>query len=372
MRILIWTEVFAPDIGGIEMWLRTFLPALVRRGHEVAVVTRRDRDGLPGREHLDGIAAYRFPFWQALASRDAARIRRLEGEVAALKRSFAPHVVHLNTLGPSVYFHQRTREAWPAASLLTFHGSELPMLAAQTLPAMAVVSADWITAISRFLLAKLRQGLPGITERSSCVYYGLEPPATLPSSPPDAGNLLCIGRMVPEKGFDLAIAGFAAVHPRFPNATLSLAGDGPERRGLERLVSTLRLGDAVRFLGWLTPEAKRRALEQADIVVVPSRWEEGFGLVALEAAMHGRPVIAARSGGLPEVVADGDSGVLVERESVDALAAAMDALLAHPERVRVLGRSAARRARASFSLGRSVEGYERLYHKVSSEGTDEG
>jgi glycosyltransferase involved in cell wall biosynthesis len=99
------------------------------------------------------------------------------------------------------------------------------------------------------------------------------------------------------------------------------------------------------------------------VVAVPSRWDEPFGLVALEAALMARPVVAARVGGLPEVVEDGRTGLLVEREDAHALAEALVCLLRDPAAADRMGVVARARASALFGWDRCVNEYERLYER---------
>jgi len=116
--------------------------------------------------------------------------------------------------------------------------------------------------------------------------------------------------------------------------------------------------EGVSFLGHVAPAGP--VLERAAVVVVPSRGE-GFGMVALEAAERGRAVVAARVGGLPEIVADGETGLLVPSEDEEALAQAIVALISDPERVRRLGAAARRRALEAFPESSPADELDRLY-----------
>ena len=117
------------------------------------------------------------------------------------------------------------------------------------------------------------------------------------------------------------------------------------------------LVDRIDLTGWVDPGRVQDSINQATAVLVPSR-REAFGLVALEAAQLGRPVIAARVGGLVEVVADGATGMLVPAESPKAWAAAMDALLSSREDTEAMGRAALERAGRVFGWEQYVERYE--------------
>jgi glycogen(starch) synthase len=216
------------------------------------------------------------------------------------------------------------------------------------------------------VLAEARELVPEITTRSSLIYLGLDPPALSPEPLPiDAPRLLCLGRLVPEKGFDLALAAFASITHRFPHARLVIASDGPARPALEQQAGQLGLTDLVDFLGFVEFSRMAALMNSATMVVMPSRSLEGFGLVALEAALMARPVVATRVGGLPEVVAHQQTGLLVEKEDSRALAEAITYLLDHPEIATKMGEAARSRAQAIFSWKRHVDAFDALYRQLT-------
>src|SRR5439155_15389379 len=136
-----------------------------------------------------------------------------------------------------------------------------------------------------------------------------------PPVPRHDGPVRGVGRLVPEKGFDVPIQ--AAAHA---GVALVLVGDGDERAALESLARAR--GADVRFTGSLPPDELARCYETARLVAVPSR-REGFGMVAAEAAAAGRAVVASRVGGLTDIVQDGVTGRLVPPGDVAALADAL-------------------------------------------------
>ena len=121
-------------------------------------------------------------------------------------------------------------------------------------------------------------------------------------------RLLCIGRLIPIKGHLVLLRALAQARARVPDVVLDVAGRGPLEPALKAYARELGLEDAVRFLGFVSPV--QSAVENAAVVVVPSLGE-GFGMVALEAMERARPVIASAVGGLPEIVADGETGLVV-------------------------------------------------------------
>jgi glycosyltransferase involved in cell wall biosynthesis len=186
------------------------------------------------------------------------------------------------------------------------------------------------------------------------VHYGIAA-GPQPPLPPAPTRLAAVGRLIPIKGFDLLLRAFARARADVPELTLEIAGAGP-------LDAELRAAapEGVTFLGRVSPVAD--VYERNAIVVVPSRGE-GFGMVALEAGERGRAAIVSDVGGLPEIVADGETGTVVPTEDVDGLARAIVVLARDEELVRAYGHAARERALDQFSVDASVDGVERVYRE---------
>jgi glycosyltransferase involved in cell wall biosynthesis len=184
------------------------------------------------------------------------------------------------------------------------------------------------------------------------------PPAVLPNPidlaalpPPPAAReplILFVGRIVPEKGPDIFAAACATALPRLPGWHAAMIGadrfrtDSPDT-AFSRRVSAEARAAGVRMLGYCDRVAVLRAMARAAIVVVPSRWQEPFGLVALEALASGAALVCADRGGLPEVA--GDAAIYIDPSDPAALSAAILALAEDPARRAALGQAGLQRAR---------------------------
>lgn len=159
-----------------------------------------------------------------------------------------------------------------------------------------------------------------------------------PSGEPEGerGYLLFVGRLRIRKGVEVLLEALRELRRRVPKAVLRVAGDGEHRAALERRVKELELESAVAFLGTCDAARVRTLLRGAAALVVPSTYE-GMPLVVLEAMEAGVPVVASRVSGIPEVVVDGETGWLAPPEEPEALARALEAVLAHPEEARRRG-----------------------------------
>jgi glycosyltransferase involved in cell wall biosynthesis len=173
---------------------------------------------------------------------------------------------------------------------------------------------------------------------------------------------VCIHRR--QKALEVLLEAFAVVTGRLPEARLAIGGSGPETEGLERLAAQLGLGDRVRFIG------RRRdvdaVLRGLDVAAMSSDFE-GTPLFALECMANGVPLVATAVGGLPDVVMDGETGLLVAPRDPAALAGAIEALLRDPDRRARMG-EAARARLAGFTIERAAERFAALYERLLAGG----
>jgi glycosyltransferase involved in cell wall biosynthesis len=176
-----------------------------------------------------------------------------------------------------------------------------------------------------------------------------------------------VGRIgsLAEKGFDLALEALRALGERFPGARLRIAGDGAGRAALEERAAALGVADRVEFLGFVHPDRVLALMNESAVVLMPSRVPEGFGLVALQAAQMARPVVATRVGGVAEVVAHGETGLLVAPGDAAGLARAVASLFDDPARAARMGRAARRRAETLFGWERHVDAYDELLQRLA-------
>lgn len=258
--------------------------------------------------------------------------------------------------------------------------------------------AALILGCSEFVTENIRQRFPSLAGRCHALHNGVDRRfLAVDSRPRDSETVLFIGRLSPEKGVHVLLDAFAELAADHPRATLQLVGPhdvapkqfvDPFRR--DPLCSTLdgfytrprgylehlqgraaALGDRVGFGGAVANDAITRYHAEAGLFVFPSVWQEPFGIPLIEAMAAGLPVVATRAGAFPEIVADGVTGLLVERGDRDALAAAIRRLLADPDLRARMGAAGRERARALFSWDRSVARLVEFYRSCAPPRRDE-
>ncbi len=232
-----------------------------------------------------------------------------------------------------------------------------------TIEAHILMAADWVTSCSVSALNQARLLVPEITSISSVIYNGAEVPKLIPEPlPNNPPQLLCLGRLVPYKGFDLAINAFNIIIKKFPHARMIIAGDGPERCNLEKQVSILGLTKLVEFVGWVAPNKVPALINAATAVVMPSRLE-GLPGVAIQAGLMARPVVATSVGGLPEIVIHQQTGLIIEKDDINKLVESITYLLEYPEKAVQMGQAARIIVQETFNWEQHVNAHDNIYRK---------
>ena len=258
--------------------------------------------------------------------------------------------------------------------ITTLHGTDITLVGQDRsffeITRFGIARSDGVTAVSHFLRQmtldefQIRNGIEVIHNFVDLDEYSREHAyrdrAAFAS--PDEKILLHVSNMRPVKRVLDAVRILERVARESP-AVLLMVGEGPERASAQALARRLGLQDRVRFLG--TRERVDEIAGMADVFLLPSELES-FGLSALEAMACGVPVVGSDAGGLPEVVADGETGYLRPVGDVDGMAERCLALLKDDARRRAMGQAGRRRAEELFGADRIVTQYERYYEKVLS------
>jgi glycosyltransferase involved in cell wall biosynthesis len=353
-------------IGGSERHLLTLLPALAARGAEPVLIGLDDPAGAPE------------PFYAALRETGVPSLRlpcpgdlhpRLAREIAAAARRLRPELVHTHLVHGDVYGAVAARAA-RAVLVSTKHNDDRfrtgPFRFVERALARRAAAVICITdSLARF--NRLQVGLPA--RKLEVVHYGLDAPPPAwgpPGGPelgPDARILLAVARLEPQKGLDAAVRALALLRPSHPSAVLVVLGEGSQRGMLSALARELGVAEAVHLPGRSGDVA--HWLGRAELLVHPARWE-GFGLALLEAMLCRRPVVASAVGSIPEIVADGETGLLVPPDEPALLAGAIGSLLDDEARARALGEAGLARARTLFSVARMAERTLAVYARASA------
>ena len=344
-------------ISGSEKYLLGLLPALRERGWDARMLMLHE--GEPGAgEFARALAASGVSVEGVRMARDidpvaAARFARVL--LRLRPRVLHTHLVHADFYGQALGAVLRV-----PVRISTKHGfDDFRHVRAFALADRLVARlAHRHIAISEGL-ARYLSAVEGF-DRSAfdVIHYGIDPGLDPPSYPEGPPRLLCVGRLSPVKGQAVLLHALVEARRHVPGLTLDLAGAGADEAELRALADELDLGAALRFLGPQSPIEP--VIEAAAIVVVPSLGE-GFGMAALEAMERGRAVIASHVGGLGEIVAHGETGLLVPPGETGALADAIVELASDLDRARRMGLAGRERAMSHFRGTRCADETELVY-----------
>lgn len=327
---------------------------------------------VPGLDLVPDLA----PFGSSLLARAAARASRATGYLGvydAFLRRAGVRVVHAHFGTGAVQVLPVVRRAG-LPLVVTFHGYDVMSEPVGGSRRARRYRADLVrvfdqayalVAVSEVIRERLVElGAP--PEKVRVHYIGI--PVTEASEPPDVGarsGVVFVGRLIESKGVEDLLRAVSLIPSR---PAVRIVGDGPEKDRARRLAETL--GVDATFLGHLPPPEVARVLREAAVFCAPSRTSptggsEAFGMVYLEAALHGLPVVAYRHGGVPEAVADGVTGMLATEGDVEALSDLLAALVADPARADRLGRAGRQRVLTSFDIRTRTAELEALYDEAA-------
>ncbi len=355
-----------PYLGGAQAMLRDLAVALAERGHDITLYAApgSDPDILPGvrLRQLDIDPSQLRP--ADLSPEPAARPSMpdfaMQSAFATAYAAIAAHCDEHDLIHAHAY-DQPAFTLGASESLPIVHTLHMPDLHADisaTLFALAppyaqrMPSQPWLVTVSQWCAGSYAETCRIDAVVPNGVDMDAIPFGARPTDPP---YLLFAGRISPEKGSADAIA--IARAAGFP---LVMAGGVYDQAYFtQRILPWLEAeSDNIRFLGPLPHERVWSLMAGATAVLVPSLWEEPFGLTACEAQAAGAPVIAYARGGLRDIIADGETGALVAPGDIAAAAASV------PHMARLERRHCRRRAAEYFTLDRMAAGYEALYRRM--------
>ena len=318
--------------------------------------------------------ADRFPY---------SKIKLLHDEPARVASSFAANHIRLihARFGNAGTELIKVKKKLRLPMLTSFHGYDVPLRRTvnndpylKKLPAL-FRAGDLFTVPCYHMKKKLiRRGCPAY--KIKIMYSGIDLNKFFYAkreSKTDGIVFIAVGRLNEKKGFFYLIKAFKKVHERYPKSRLIIVGEGKERGALIRLISRLRLTEAVQLIGLAYPGQISNLLHHADIFCLPSITtkdgnQEGIPNAIKEAMATGLPVIATRHAGIPELVTHKLEGLLVPERSVTSLAAKMKYLIERPQLRSRMGRRGREKVERNFDSAKQVKRLEQIYQMLIRKG----
>jgi glycosyltransferase involved in cell wall biosynthesis len=380
LRVVFLAHAFPRTVddvtGGFLLRLATALRA---EGVQVAAVAPA-AEGLAAAERLDGVPVRRYRYAPGPAQRlayagdmhrraaspgGALALAGLlgAGALAARRVGRGADLVHAHWWFPAGVQALAARTGLPLVT--TLHGTDVRLArtrpAARAACARVLRASERVTAVSGWLAGQAAGFAPGLAGPVSVAPMPVDDLAFSPGpgdQPRD--ELLFVGRLDRQKGAEVALRALAGLTGPAALLPLRVVGSGPEGQRLRRLAGELGVAGRVRWDGQLPQADLAGRYRRAAALVVPGR-DEGLGLVAVEGQLSGAPVVAAASGGLLDVVADGQTGRTFPPGRPDALARALEAVLADPAGTARMAAAARERAAARFGTAAAARTYAAVY-----------
>jgi glycosyltransferase involved in cell wall biosynthesis len=380
--ILFARNLFLPeDLGGNRYPYET-ISRLGARGHPVTVATPRLHARFPV---LTGVRYQLYPIWRPhpavshltnLAS--ATRAARSVGKHAVAIAGSYDAALALGWAGvvpesPLVFlYHSEFYSEWVHARGTVRQLMRRYMAAVER--RVFALSAR-IVAVSEFSAVQIRSRLPLATDRVRVIPTGVETDYFVPPADrsfaraaigvqTDEPVVLGVGRLAGVKQFDRLVTAFAVACARGLQARLVIAGDGPERQNLERLVATYGVRDRVELAGYCDRPRLRAFMQAADLLVCTSAFEN-LSLAILEGMACGTPVLGTPGGGTPELVGQIEPGLVLEDDHAHTLAEALPVWLEDRHRLAALGERARQITLERYDWERVVDGLEAVCSQVA-------
>lgn len=361
-----------PTFGGSGVVATELCKGMAERGHEIHLLSYAPParlDMYDERIHLHEVAVSSYPLFKyppydlALASR-----------LAEVAEDASLDLVHVHYAIPHTVAALLVKEILgrDLPVVTTLHGTDITVVGQdpsyKRVTRWALRNSDAVTSVSEYLREQTEEVF-GLERDMEVIPNFVDTERFRPGR--DGGIRRCfskreeqvvmhVSNFRPVKRAVLAVEAFATVAAERP-ATLVMVGDGPDRGACERRAQALGIKDQVRFLG--AQADVQHLLPAADLFLLPSEYES-FGLAALEAMACGVVPVATRAGGLPEVIRDGEDGVLVPDSSMDQMGALAASLLADESRMAQMAAAAREAAVGRFGRAGIVERYEAVYRGV--------
>lgn len=296
----------------------------------------------------------------------------INATLLAIREDF--RIVNVHWPVPNILFGLPFKIIRGSVLVLSFHGSELALLDLLPQPIQRIFVklfslADFITTNSSFNLERLKK--LKINPPLEIIPWGVSIKEEFKSWGPERKNIvLFVGRLVEYKGVEVLIKAFKIVSERFPDYRLVIVGDGPLRESLMNLARKINTEGKVEFKGKLPQEDLERIYEESKIFVLPSivtsKGEtEGLGVVLIEALTRGIPIIGSKVGGIPDIIIDGETGLLFEPWNYQDLAQKITYLIENPEFCRKIVEKGQKLVKEKFSWGKITQNWLEILEKLA-------
>ena len=394
MKVLVLSHMYPSTFNEVAgIFVHEQATALVKKGIEVKVVSPvpwtpfpvnhlspkwRAYSKIPEHTVLDGIEVYYprylvFPKGFLFASSGERMYRGIKDVVHEIQDEFPFDLIHANVALPDGYAGMLLSQKYRKPLVVTIHGQDFNYTifrAAKYRRAIQkVINAAAQTIVVSHKLRRVAEEHLANIDRITVINNGINPDRLFKESISlvedwqEKRIIVSVSHLIRTKGIDLNLKALKQLVKKYSNLYYIVVGDGLIRNELTRLVRGLGLENCVEFVGQRSYRKAMEYMARCDIFSLPS-WQEGFGVVYLEAMAHGKPVIGCQGEGIEDVIEHGKTGLLVKPRDVDSLIEALDFLLSNPEKAKAMGERARKVVLENYTWDKNAEKTIEVYREV--------
>lgn len=393
-KVLIISHLYPSSANEVEgIFVHKQVKALNQKGIDVRVISPmpwapfplnhislkwKDYHNVPDRANFEGIDVWyprhlAFPRALFYASSGWRVYRGIKKIVENIYTGFRFDLIHAHVALPSGFAALKLKNKYNKPVVVTIHGQDLQQTIYRNSACLQSVSyvlnsASEIICVSRKLQQKAIKYISG-NNKIAVVSNGIDHKDILPRQVKFVKQqgcgimLLSVSNLIQTKGIDLNLYAFQRLCKSYSALRYVVVGDGPEESGLRNLARKLGIDRQVEFLGRQPHDSVMAYMNACDVFVLPS-WNEGFGIVYLEAMACGKPVIGCQGEGIEDFVEHGKTGLLVKPKDVDSLVETMDFLLSHPEEAKAMGKQARKLVLENYTWEKNAEKMIKVYEEL--------
>jgi glycosyltransferase involved in cell wall biosynthesis len=395
MKVLVLSHMYPSvfnEMNGI--FVHEQVKALAAKGVEVQVVSPipwapfpfkylsskwKAYEAIPDKSIQEGIEVWHpryitFPRAWLFASSGKRMYYGIRNLVTKIYQEFQFDLIHAHVALPDGYTGMNIAQEYKKPFIVTIHGQDLYITINRNKNCKLALkkvfkSANKIITVSS-KLKKIAVNNIGYNDKTMIIGNGISSNKIITKknnifhkSNANDINILSVSYLIKRKGIDFNLKAFAKLISKYPNLKYQIIGDGPEKNCLKKLATNLGIDERVEFLGRLAHKEVLKYMAKADIFSLPS-WNEGFGVVYIEAMAQGKPVIGCRGEGIEDFVEDGKTGMLVKPKDVDSLVEVLDFLLDCPNKARDIGERARKFIKENYTWEKNAEKTMKVYREV--------
>jgi len=364
--IIITTQCFYPNIGGIEALMTGIAGAMYKSGKDILVLADGKND------ESEGIKTYRikrFNGWKPIRRiKKAKYISQLcnTRNIEAIYADSWKSIEYLKSIDVPIFVLAHGTEIQKNISNLNFYKKfkQKRIFSSYNKSKIIIANSNYtkelISESLKIKANKINIIHPGIDIYEKFIHQNtiLKIKSIINSSHP---VILTLARLELRKGHKLVLDALSRLKDKYPNLLYIIAGDGPSKKGIKEYARELQISDNIRFLGWITEPEKSVLLKSTNLFIMTPHIEkesvEGFGMSFIDAAFHGLATIGTDSGGIPDAIINGKTGLIARTSDVSDITAKIDDLLSNPKKRIALGKAGQKNALEKFQWDNKVKEY---------------